>query len=339
MNLEKLSATLAQEAKYRFQQINKALFQDYIDDWSKMSNLPKNLREKLALSCPLDIQATVYTGSGKNRSDKALITLTDGEKIETVLIFGQDQRNTICLSSQVGCAMNCSFCATGQMGFRRNLTNFEMVEQVIFWQRYLKNKNQKVDNIVFMGMGEPFNNYGEFIKAVKFINNPETLNIGARRISVSTVGIVEGIKKLAGEKIQINLAISLHAPNDNLREKLIPSAKKYKIKDILRTVDDYIEKTGRRVMFEYLLIKDINDSPVIAQKLAELLKKPLYLINLISYNPTIAKFQASPLSRLKAFQKILEDYRVPVTIRHSAGQNISAACGQLKINKTKSLHV
>jgi len=333
MNIEKLSTILAAEPKYRFQQINQALFQDYISDWSEVSNLPKVLREKLAMACPLEIKVGVYQGTGKNRSDKALITLADGEQIETVLIIGTDQRNTVCLSSQVGCAMNCSFCATGQAGFRRNLSSAEMVEQVVFWQRYLKPKQQKIDNLVFMGMGEPFNNYSEFIKAVKFINNPETLNIGARRISVSTVGVVEGIKKLASEKIQINLAISLHAPNDVLRGRLIPSAQKYKIKDILKEVDDYIRKTGRRVMFEYLLIKDLNDSATVAQELTKLIKKPLYFVNLIPYNPTSKKYQPSLPARMKEFQKILEDNQVPVTFRHSYGQDIAAACGQLRGNK------
>jgi 23S rRNA (adenine2503-C2)-methyltransferase len=227
--------------------------------------------------------------------------------------------------------LRCTFCATGQNGFSRNLTSEEIVEQVIFWARYLKTegKGEKVDNLVFMGMGEPFLNYDQFIKAVKFINNPETLNIGARRLSVSTVGLTEGIKRLAGEKLQINLAISLHAPNDELRRELMPIAQKYSLREIFKAVDNYIVKTGRRVMFEYLMIKGVNDSDKQAQELAELMAKPLYLVNLIPYNPT-GKFRPSDRERIDAFKKILEERKIPVTVRLSFGGSINAACGQLR---------
>jgi len=221
-----------------------------------------------------------------------------------------------------------------------------MVEQVVFWQRYLKAESQalnkstdnpdKVGNIVFMGMGEPFLNYNQFIKAVKFINNPETLNIGSRRISVSTAGITEGIKRLAGEKLQINLAVSLHAPNDNLRYDLMPIAKKYSLREIFSAVDSYISKTGRRVMFEYLMIKEANDNEKDALELAAIMKKPLYLVNLIPYNPT-GRFTPSPRERIEKFKKILEDNGVAVTVRLSFGADITAACGQLKGKHDKSL--
>lgn len=331
MDIYKIHKILLSEPVYRFKQVNKLLFQDYISSWDEASVLPKILREKLEKESPINIKAKVFKD---DNTEKALIILRDEEAIETVLIKSKDKRNTVCLSVQVGCAMNCAFCATGQAGFSRDLKSDEIIEQVVFWNRYLKKDNQKVDNIVYMGMGEAFNNYDEFIKSVKFINNSETLNIGARRISVSTVGVISGIKRLAGEKLQINLAVSLHAPNNNLRESIIPSVRQYPLKDIFKAVDAYIKKTNRRVMFEYMLIKGINDSDNNALELASLMRKPLYMVNLIPYNPTINRFKASSRERIQEFKDLLEENKVAVTIRHSSGYDISAACGQLsKVNK------
>lgn len=349
MKIKNLSQVLEGQPKYRYAQINKFLFQDYISDWDEASSLPKKLREELSATCPLEIKAEVFAAEGRQKTQRALVYLEDGESVETVLIRqkadknkdadydkSEDQadkrgyRNTVCVSSQIGCPLGCAFCATGQLGFLRNLSAAEIVEQVVFWQRLLKVENvqEKVDNIVFMGMGEPFLNYPEFIKAVKFLNNPETLNIGARRISVSTAGLTEGIKKLAGEKLQINLAISLHAATDSLRQKLMPIAKKYALTDIFKSVDDYIKKTGRRVMFEYLMIKGINDSQKDAENLALLMHKPLYLLNLIPYNDT-GRFQTSSRETINDFKNILEKAGVSVTVRLSFGSDIAAACGQL----------
>lgn len=334
MNLSQLSYILKDEPKYRFNQVNQALWQEFVSSWQLVSSLPKNLREKLTTECPLEIKAAVDKTKGKNKSVKALITLEDGEAIETVLIRNQDKRNTVCVSSQVGCPLACTFCATGAFGWRRNLKSEEIVEQVVFWFRYLleEGRGEKVDNIVFMGMGEPFLNYEEFIKAVKFLNNPETLNIGSRRMSVSTAGITEGIKRLAGEKLQINLAISLHAANDILRQDLMPVAKKYHLHELLKTVDNYITKTGRRVMFEYLMIKETNDSDQDALALAKLMARPLYLVNLIPYNPT-GRFRSSSPERIQKFKDILEANGVAVTVRLSFGGDINAACGQLRGRK------
>ena len=333
MNLSSLSEILKEEPKFRFTQANQALFKDFVSSWGQVSNFPKNLREKLELNCPLEIKAELIVAKN-GAGAKALIELEDGEKIETVLIKQknkEEKRNTICISSQVGCPLACSFCASGNSGFSRSLNYLEMIEQVLFWARFLKNENndEKIDNIVFMGMGEPFLNYLEFIKAVKFLNNEETFNFASRRISVSTVGIVEGIKKIAGEKMQINLAISLHAANDNLRKDLMPIAKKYSIYEIIKAVDNYILKTNRRVMFEYLMIKNINDSDEDAFALVKLMKKPLFMVNLIPYNET-GRYQASSRERIEKFKKILEDNRVAVTVRHSFGAEILGACGQLK---------
>jgi 23S rRNA (adenine2503-C2)-methyltransferase len=347
MNLTKLNELLAAEPKYRYNQINQALFKDFVASWDEVSSLPKALREQLAAECPLEIQAEVIKDKNNPRGLKALITLADGQAVETVLIGQKNKitdqsetqrtfRYTVCLSSQVGCALGCAFCATGDSGFTRNLSAEEIVEQLIFWARYLQTEKAgaKIDNVVFMGMGEPFLNYDQFIKAVKFINNPETLNIGSRRLSVSTSGIVEGIKRLAGEKLQINLAISLHAAKDDLRQGLMPIAKKYSLFEILKAVDQYINKTGRRVMFEYLMLKNINDSEQDALALAKLLARPLYLVNLIPYNPT-GRFEASSPERIAKFQATLEENGVPTTVRLSFGASIGAACGQLRGRRQK----
>ena len=337
MNLENLSEVLSSEPKYRYQQVNKFVFQDFISSWQEASNLPKALREKLEFACPLDINYELLEGQDKN-SQKALIIFGDNQSVETVLIKQKagkqaeaEARYTICLSTQVGCALACTFCATGAAGFKRNLESFEIVEQLIFWGRRLKGHG-KIDNVVFMGMGEPFLNYDEFIKAAKFINNPETINIGARRLSVSTAGIIPGIKRLAGEKIQMNLAVSLHAANDSLRHKLMPLASKYTISDLLKEVDRYINKTGRRVMFEYLMIKGVNDSEEDADALAAILRRPLYFVNLIPYNDT-GRYQASSPDTIRHFREYLENKGVPATIRLSFGSDISAACGQLSQQK------
>lgn len=214
------------------------------------------------------------------------------------------------------------------MSFKRNLKDFEIVEQVLFFARYLKNSQERVTNVVFMGMGEPFLNYENVISAIKILNDKEGFNLGARKFSISTAGIIEGIEKLAEEKLEVNLAISLHAPDDKLRSKLMPIGKKYSIKKILETVDDYIRKTNRKVMFEYLMIKDVNDSDSLAKKLIKLMKKRLYLVNLISYNPT-ADFKPSSKERIQKFKSILEKAGVYVTERYRFGREIKAACGQL----------
>ena len=329
MDLRQFQKLFEQEPKYRLGQAKKALFQDLIQNWHEAVALPLSLREELNKKCPIEISAKTFVSKDKN-TIKALFTLKDDLKIETVLMRHQDKRNTICVSSQVGCALDCSFCATGKIGFKRNLESWEIVEQVLFFARYLKEIKEKVTNIVFMGMGEPFLNYQNVIGAIKILNDQEGFNLGARHFSISTVGIVEGgIEELAKEKLQINLAISLHAPNDELRSKLMPINKKYPIKQILNAVDDYIRKTRRRVMFEYIMIRDLNDSEKEAETLAKLMKKPLYFVNLISYNPT-GIFKPSASSKIKRFKEILEKEGVKVTQRYRFGEDIKGACGQLE---------
>jgi len=336
MDLIQLQRLLNKEPKYRWEQAKKAIFQDLIQDWQGAATLPLSLREELNKKCPIGILAKTFVSEDEN-TIKVLLTLKDGFKIETVLMRHKDKRNTVCVSSQVGCPLNCSFCATAKMGFKRSLEAWEIIEQVLFFARYLKKNKEKVTNIVFMGMGEPFLNYRNVIETIKILNDKQGLNLGARHFSISTVGIAEGIEKLAKEKLQINLAISLHAPYDRLRSKLMPINKKYPIKDILNTVDSYINNTRRRVMFEYIMINDLNDSEKHAESLAKLMKNPLYFVNLISCNPA-GIFKSSSSSRIRKFKTILEKEGVIVTQRYRFGKDIRGACGQLAAEDKKIAH-
>ena len=296
MNLMKIAEVLEKEPVFRLKQVKKAIFFDLIENWDEATTLPQNLRQQLSKNCPLqELKAEKILTSKDGETLKVLFRLKDGLKVESVLMRHIDGRRTVCVSSQVGCSIGCKFCATGQQGFKRNLSSSEIIDQVLFFARLLKKSKEKVTNVVFMGMGEPFLNYDNVLEAIKILNDKEGFNLGSRHISISTVGITEGIEKLAKEKLQVNLAISFHAPNNELRTKLIPINKKYPIEKVLSAVDDYIKKTKRRVMFEYLMIDGVNNSPKQAEELAELLKKPLYFINLISFN-TIghSDFKPSP---------------------------------------------
>lgn len=326
--LDRLNDILIKEPKYRLKQANKALFQDLIEDWQEAKVLPQALRDELRERLSLKIEAKVFPAKD---TAKALFTLEDGLKVESVLMKHKDARNTVCVSSQVGCALCCEFCATGQMGFKRSLEYSEIVDQVLFFARLLKKEKEKVTNVVFMGMGEPFLNYDNVLRAVRILNDKDGFNLGARHFSISTVGIVEGIGKLADENLQINLAISLHAADDELRAKIMPVNKKYPIEKVLSAVQDYIKKTSRKVMFEYIMIQDVNDSDNNARQLSYLLKglnSKDFFVNLISYNPT-GIFKPSLPERVKKFRGILEEAGISVTHRYRFGQEIGAACGQL----------
>jgi len=330
MNLEKLENLLSEEQKFRLKQARQAIFVDLISDWNQATNFPLALREKLNQECSLEIKAETLI-SRQGNSIKALISLNDGLKIETVLLEHGAERNTVCLSSQVGCALGCLFCATGKMGFKRNLTEAEIAEQAIYFARLLKKESKQINNVVFMGMGEPFLNYENVMDAIKILNDKDGLNIGARHISISTIGVASGIKKLAHQPRQINLAISLHAPNDGLREKIIPANRKYPLGAIIEELNNYLKQTGRRIMIEYLMIDKFNDNKEQALELAFLLRRidpPLYFVNLIAYNPT-DEFKPSPAKRIKEFKLILNKQGIEATERYRFGQDIKAACGQL----------
>lgn len=336
MILEKLEKILKDESDFRLKQAKRAVYHELIEDWDKATNLSLALREKLKKECPLEIKYKLYFSKDKN-TIKALIELEDKNKIEAVLMLHTGRRATVCVSSQAGCPLNCAFCATGQSGFKRDLTPGEMLDQVLIFSRYLKENfksARNVTNIVFMGMGEPFLNYDNVLKAIKIINHGEGFNIGARKISISTAGITEGIKKMADENLQVNLSISLHAPTDELRKKLMPVAEKYPLKKLIKSIDDYIAKTSRKVMFEYLMIKGINDTMENAEQLSKLLNRPLYMVNLIPYNPT-GKFKPSDKKTIKLFKDYLERRGIFTTQRYEFGQGIDAACGQLSANESK----
>lgn len=318
---------LKNEPTYRLKQIKKAVFQDLIDDWQKVANLPKALRDQLTSNHPLEIKAKLWK-TRNGQSVKGLITLNDGLKIETVLMKHKGKRNTVCLSSQAGCPLACKFCATGKSGFKRNLTSSEIINQVLFFARFLKKQNQKITNLVFMGMGEPFLNTDNVFKAIKLLNDKDGFNLGTRHFSISTVGIIESIKRLASEFPQVNLALSLHAVDNQLRSRLMPINKKYPLDQVMKAIDTYIKKVNRRVMLEYIMIDGVNDSYQDAKKLAILAKRPLCFVNLITYNPT-GDFQPSSTKKIREFKQVLEKYRVPYTQRYRFGQEIKAACGQL----------
>lgn len=323
-----LNDILASFPPYRLRQAEEAVFQRLLSDWDEATNLPRDLRVKLNQESPLTIAAQILRDTDRD-AVKAAITLSDGAVIETVLLRHRDGRNTVCLSSQAGCPLACRFCVTGRSGLRRDLTAEEMVEQVIFFARLLKKEGSRPSNVVFMGMGEPFLNYAETWKAVSVIHS--RLGIGARRISISTAGIPAGIRRLAGEDLQVNLALSLHAPREDLRSRLMPVNRRHPLREVLTAVADYLDRTGRRVMIEYLLLDQVNDSPEDARRTARLLKKSLrrlFWVNLISYNPG-GGFHPSPPERARTFQRILEEEGITVVRRHSFGRKIQAACGQL----------
>ncbi|MEK7511598.1 MAG: 23S rRNA (adenine(2503)-C(2))-methyltransferase RlmN [Patescibacteria group bacterium] len=332
MNTSQLKTALEGEPKYRKKQVFEAIYKNLISDWREATNLSKELREKLSQCCDIKISAKLFSAKD-GQTEKALITLADGLKIEAVLMKHSSEkaeRRTVCVSSQAGCSLGCKFCATGQLGCKRNLTADEIVEQVLFFARQLNRVDEKITNIVFMGMGEPFLNYDNVLAAIRLMNDPEGMNIGARRFSISTVGIVPGIEKLAEEKLEVNLAISLHAADERLREKLIPTSKKFTVKKILKAVDDYMKKTNRKVMFEYVLLAGVNDHDEDAQALAKIMTKKNYLVNLVRYNDT-GVYRASSGNQIKKFKTILENAGVQVTQRFSFGSEINAACGQLAL--------
>ena len=330
MNLGNIKIALEGQPKFRVNQVFTAVFSDLISNWNDSTTLPLALREILNTECPLEIQAETFESKGSD-TVKALITLHDDAKIETVLMRHRDGRATVCVSSQVGCPLGCKFCATGAMGYKRNLEVSEIIEQVLFWQRYLHRRDrgpEKVTNVVYMGMGEPFLNYDNVMESIRLINDKSRFNIGARHISVSTSGLVKEINKFAKEKMQINLSISLHAPNDKLRSELMPINKKYLLTELMTAIKIYVEDSSRRVMFEYLMIDGINDSEYHAKELVRLMNHPLYVVNLIRYNST-GKFKPSTARAIDKFKNILMRAGIRVTQRHSFGLDIDAACGQL----------
>ena len=322
MDWNNLIKLLSNEPEFRKKQVHRLLFHELINDWDKATNLSLDLRKKLKQEFPLEIKSKLFKSKDK-KTIKALIELEDGLQIETVLMI-HGKRTTVCVSTQVGCSLGCLFCATGTMGLKRNLNYYEICEQVLLFKRI-----RNISNIVFMGMGEPFLNYDNTIKAIKLLNDSNGFNIGSRKISVSTSGIIPGIEKFIKEDLQVNLSISLHAPNNELRSKIMPINNKYPLDELIKIVDEYIIKTNRKVMLEYLMIKGVNDSIEYAEELYQLIKnKPLYMVNLIRYNPT-GKYSSSTSKTIKEFKEYLEKRGIFITQRYEFGKDIKGACGQL----------
>ncbi|KKR08155.1 MAG: putative dual-specificity RNA methyltransferase RlmN [Parcubacteria group bacterium GW2011_GWC2_39_14] len=331
MDFKKIDKILETAPSFRRAQVKRFIFKNLIEDWEEATSLSKDLRALMSSKFSLNIEHQ-RSESKENNTTKELITLEDGFQIETVLMRHEDGRNTVCVSSQVGCALGCDFCATGKLGFFRNLTANEIVMQVLLFNRLLKKEGKQVTNVVYMGMGEPMLNYENVINSIHFMNNKDVFGLGARKFSISTAGVVEGIKKLIKEPMEINLAVSIHAPNDKLRTALMPINKKWNLKQLFTAIDEYIAKTNRRVMLEYTLIKNVNDSLIEAAQLKELARNKLCFINLITYNKT--KFYAPPSSAVvKRFADYLEKHRVAFTFRQRFGHDIAAACGQLARKK------
>ncbi|MHC1785022.1 MAG: 23S rRNA (adenine(2503)-C(2))-methyltransferase RlmN [Anaerolineaceae bacterium] len=326
------------EPAYRTEQLWQGLYRDLWDSPAQATTLSRKLREHLQEPGTFQslTAAKEFTSSDRH-TRKTLFQLADGKYIETVLMT-YEQRRTLCISTQSGCAMGCVFCATGQMGFRRNLTSGEIIAQVLHFARLLKKDDEQVTNIVVMGMGEPFHNYDATLQAVHQLNDPTGFNLGARRFTISTVGIIPKIRQFAALKSQVNLAISLHAANDNLRSQLLPVNNKYPLKELIQACRDYVETTSRRITFEYALIQSVNDSVEHAQELVRLIKGLMCHVNVIPLNPT-HKYTgaATTRQRAQAFAAVLEAAGIPCTIRLRRGIDIQASCGQLAIEEKEKI--
>lgn len=322
---------------YRAKQVIHGIFKENKDNYQDITVLPKQIIEYLNENIPIySFEIAQILKSKDGKTTKALLKTIDNKLVEAVLMKFDDGRATICVSSQIGCQLGCKFCATGKMGFTRNLMTEEITDQALIFKHIIADEDKSITNVVFMGMGEPFMNYDNVIAAVKELNNSDTFGIGARSITLSTSGLVDGIDKLAEENIQVNLAISLHAPNQELREKIMPIAKKYPLDELISSVKKYLYKTNRRVTYEYIMLNGQNDSPENAKQLVSLLKDQLCHINLIPYNAAgNTEFKKSHRIAIEEFKEIIERSNIPVTVRHSFGDDIAAACGQLANKQSK----
>jgi 23S rRNA (adenine2503-C2)-methyltransferase len=309
---------------YRGKQLHQWLYQKGVRSLSEISVFPKTWRETLE-DYTIGRSDIDYCSTAPDQTRKYLLRLEDGLTIETVGI-PTSKRLTVCVSSQVGCPMACDFCATGKGGFSRNLTDYEIVDQVLTVQQDFR---QRVSHVVFMGMGEPLLNLDEVVSSVKILN--QEMGIGQRSLTISTVGIPQQIRQLAQEKLQVTFAVSLHAANQKLREKLIPSAKRYPLDKLTKDCRDYVKITGRRVSFEYILLSGVNDSPEQALELAKLIRGFQCHVNLIPYNPiTEADYQRPSPQQVKGFEAALKGQKIAVSVRYSRGLEADAACGQLR---------
>ncbi|KEK09574.1 MULTISPECIES: 23S rRNA (adenine(2503)-C(2))-methyltransferase RlmN [Lysinibacillus] len=318
------------EKPFRAAQIFDWLYNKRVKTFEEMSNLSKGLRDKLAANFALSTLSTIIKQESKDGTIKFLFQLQDGYSIETVLMR-HEYGNSVCVTTQVGCRIGCTFCASTLGGLKRHLLAGEIVEQVVKVQQTLDEVSERVSHIVIMGIGEPFDNYDAMMNFLKVINHEKGLNIGARHITVSTSGIVPKIYQFADEQLQINFAVSLHAPNQEARQKLMPIARAYKLEELMEAVRYYTKKTGRRVSFEYGLMSGENDSVEIAEELSALIKGIKCHVNLIPVNYVPERdYVRTSRSQIFAFEKTLKKNGINVTIRREQGSDIAAACGQLR---------
>ncbi len=328
--LEELEEELGQlgEKSFRAKQIYQWVHQKLATDFEDMSNLSKALREKLRQQYTLTALNPVEVKISKiDGTRKYLFRLSDGNVIESVWMQ-YHHGNSVCISSQVGCRMGCRFCASTLDGLERNLTAGEMLDQIY---RIQADTGERVSNIVIMGSGEPMDNYDNVVRFIRLISHDQGLNISQRNITVSTCGIVPGIRRLAKEGLSVTLALSLHAPNDEVRKTLMPIANKYRIQEILDACQEYFEETGRRLTFEYSLVSGVNDNLEEARALASLLKGMHGHVNLIPVNPIQERdYVQSDRRAIEAFQHYLESQKIAVTVRREMGRDINGACGQLR---------
>ncbi|MBM3187658.1 MAG: 23S rRNA (adenine(2503)-C(2))-methyltransferase RlmN [Chloroflexi bacterium] len=319
------------QPRFRATQAWRWLYHTLTDNPDEMANLPLDLRRRLVEETHISrLRLLDRVVDEDGLTEKVLLEATDGHAFEAVLMR-YSSRNTVCVSSQLGCPVGCLLCATGQSEFVRDLTAGEIAAQVLYFARQLRDENAHVTNVVFMGMGEPLLNFDAVWRAILNLNDREGLALGARRFTISTAGVVPGIERLARESLPVGLAVSLHAPDDPLRDQLIPLNRRYPLERLLQAVRFYVERSGRRVTFEYVLIKDVNDSDDQARRTARLLSGLLCHVNLIPVNPTgYLAYEPPPPDRVLRFQEILVRERIQTTVRASRGTSVQAGCGQLR---------
>ena len=338
LSREQLVGWLAKhgEPGYRAKQIRRHATHGTEGGFEALTDLPRSLRDGLARSFRWSsVEPVREEASADRETRKVLLVLRDGHHIESVLMPHHGARNAVCVSTQAGCPMACAFCATGEMGLVRNLTAGEIVDQIRHWQRELAPSGDRVSHVVYMGMGEPFNNYDATLASVRSLVDPEEFGISPRRLTISTCGVVPGIDALGGEGLPINLAVSLHAPDDPTRARIMPINRKWGVEDVLAAAARYVNRTKRRVTFEYVLLAGINDSLATARSLAAAITRHGPAkgahVNLIPYNPGAGGFRRPSVERMEAFTKVLQEHGIAATLRISKGQDIAAGCGQLKV--------
>lgn len=326
---------------YRLKQIYRAAGKELAAGVGDVTTLPRELRSELEASgFGFDaVEPVIVQRSSDRQTSKGLFRLADGSEVEAVLMEHFGDRNTVCISSQAGCAFACAFCSTGQAGFTRQLEATEIFDQARYFALELARRGKRITNVVFMGMGEPFHNYDAVMDAVALLNDPNGFGLGHRHITISTVGLVDKIDRFAGEGVQVNLAISLHAPSDDVRNRIMPVNRKFSTEELLAACDRYIERTNRKVFFEYVMLRNVNDSDDDARELARRMRGHLYHVNLIPYNTTPdGPFEGSDNERIGRFAAILDEAAIPTTVRQNMGRDIAAACGQLRAETQPKAH-